>query len=138
MIQIKRLTETAKIPTLGTERAAGYDLYADEDCTIPARSRCPVKTGIALSLRPDTAALIWPRSGLARKGIDAKAGLIDPDYRGPIIALLANETEEPFRIETGDRIAQLVVVPVYRSGFEEVDSLDSTTRGEGGFGSTGR
>ena len=137
-LYVKRLTQNAKLPLLATDGSAGFDLYADEDATIPATSRRTVKTGIAIDLDPDKAGLLWPRSGLARSGIDVKAGLIDPDYRGEILILLTNTTPEPYRVRKGDRIAQLIVVPAYRPNVIAVDEMADTARGANGFGHTGR
>lgn len=140
---VKRLTDTAKLPTKGSDGAAGFDLYADEDCAVyphpMAESRRLVSTGIALSIDPGKVGLIWPRSGIAVKfGMETGAGVIDSDYRGEIKVLLFNFGNSAFEIKRGDRIAQLLIVPVYGQSVVEVDDLSDTARGVFGFGSTGR
>lgn len=137
-ISIQRLTETATIPTRATEFSAGLDLYADEDIDIPARGRALVSTGFALALDPWTVGLIWPRSGLAMKyGLDTSAGVIDSDYRGEVKVLLCNGAHDPYHVSRGDRIAQLVITPIFRSPLRAVDALQETERGKDGFGSSG-
>lgn len=138
---VKLLTETATVPTKGSEFAAGWDLYADEDCFIGVfGNRKLVSTGIAVSIDPDKVGLIWPRSGIAAKcGIDTGAGVIDSDYRGEVNVLLFNHGNKPFRVNRGDRIAQLLIVPAYGQTVVVVDEFEwKTARGENGFGSTGR
>jgi dUTP pyrophosphatase len=138
---VKLLTETATVPTKGSDGAAGWDLYADEDCQIGELSTSRlVSTGIAVAIDPDKVGLIWPRSGIAAKfGIDTGAGVIDSDYRGEVKVLLFNHGNKPFVVYRGDRIAQLLIVPAYKQNVVVVDEFEgSTTRGEKGFGSTGR
>jgi dUTP pyrophosphatase len=139
MLHVKRLDELATIPTRGSERSAGYDLYSNEHCVIPPQhSRALVKTGISIKVPAGHYGRIAPRSGLAVKyGIDVGAGVIDEDYRGEIAVLLFNFGDEPFSVKPGDRIAQLVLERNSIVDVCEVESLDSTDRGEGGFGSTG-
>lgn len=141
-VNIKKLNENAIIPTYGTEYAAGADLYAcmDEAVTIGAGETYFVKTGLALELPVGYAGLIYARSGLAcKKGLAPanKVGVIDSDYRGEIMVALHNHGSEAVTVENGDRIAQLVITPYIAAVFHEVHELDSTVRGEGGFGSTG-
>lgn len=141
-IYLKKCSETAIIPTRATEGAAGCDLYSDCDVTIPPHGVKRVKTGIAIALNDaDSAAFIYARSGVASKFMVAPAncvGVVDSDYRGEILVPLLNSSDTPFEIKKGDRIAQLVIAPIYRPNFVECDSLDETARGVGGFGSTGR
>ena len=142
IINIKFLNDLAKMPTRGSEYAAGYDLYAATDYTIDIAPHSTVKigTGVAIELPPYMMGLIFARSGLAtKKGLRPAncVGLIDPDYRGEYIVALHNDTDEMMSIEPGERIAQLVLAPFYNVGFEKVDELSETGRGEGGFGSTG-
>ena len=137
MLYVRRITETARLPTRATEVAAGLDLYADEDKTIPEYCRDWVKTGIAVALDPYHVGQIWPRSGLAGKGLDTSAGIVDPDYRGEVKVLLCNGTPHRQTVHRGDRIAQLVIVLVVRPNLIEVDALAETMRGAAGFGSTG-
>ena len=137
MIYIRRLTAEAKIPARSTPGSAGFDLVATESVTLMPGSRELVKTGLAMVVPAGWVGLIWPRSGLAvRHGIDVMAGVIDSDYRGEISVLLINHGFHDFRINTGDRIAQILFQPA--SGeVVEVAELDDTERGAGGFGSTG-
>lgn len=142
-IKIQRLSETATIPTYGSDQAAGMDLHADIafPWTIAPGQRMVVPTNIAMQIPRGLALLICPRSGLsAKSGITVHngPGVIDADYRGPIGVILHNTTEDSFfEVVPGDRIAQGVLVPVARAVFEEVDALEETARGTGGFGSTG-
>lgn len=136
-LYLQKLTETAQRPTRATEGAAGLDLYADETLTIPEYRRAWVSTGIAVAIAPGYVGLVWPRSGLAGKGLDTSAGVIDCDYRGELKVLLCNGSHERKTIKAGDRIAQLLILPVLMPTVIEVDALPATDRGENGFGSTG-
>lgn len=131
-----------KLPAYETEHAAGMDLRAAllDPMEIAPGERCVVPTGIGIALPPGTEAQVRPRSGLAAQhGISMvnTPGTIDADYRGEIKVILINHGTEPFRLSRGDRIAQLVVAPVLHVEWHEVDRLDDTTRGAGGFGHTG-
>jgi dUTP pyrophosphatase len=133
------------LPAYATNGAAGLDLVAalgeNEEITLLFGERTLVPTGIALQLPENMEAQVRPRSGLAaRHGVTLlnSPGTIDADYRGEIKVILINLGQEPFRLRRGDRIAQLVVAPVMRVVLVEVDSVDATARGAGGFGSTGR
>ena len=136
-LYLKKLTETATTPIRATDGAAGLDLYADETITIPEYRRAWVSTGIAVAVAPGYCGLVWPRSGLAGKGLDTSAGVIDADYRGEVKVLLVNGSHERKTVHAGDRIAQLLIVPVGMPNVIEVDALPATERGENGFGSTG-
>lgn len=141
-LKIKLLNDNAKIPTRGSEKAAGWDLYAaiEAPITIKAFETEKVNTGIAVALPEDTFGGIYARSGLAtKKGLRPAncTGVIDEDYRGEVIVALHNDTRNDWIIEPGERIAQLVVEPYIRVKLIEVSELDDTARGEGGFGSTG-
>ena len=141
-IHIKKLNARAILPTYGSPAAAGADLYAllEGDVTIAPGESYLVHTGIALELPDGYAGLIYPRSGLASKrGLAPanKVGVIDSDYRGEICVGLFNTSKEPFTVCRGDRIAQMMFMPVYQAKLLEVASLDETARGAGGFGSTG-
>lgn len=126
------------LPEYGSTGAAGADLRASESLSIPPGGRAAVPTGLHLSIPPGHVGLVWPRSGLAlRHGIDTLAGVIDCDYRGEVRVVLVNHGGLDFPIVAGDRVAQLLIQPVVRSTFTPVESLDDTTRGQGGFGSTG-
>lgn len=140
-IQIKRLRDTAVIPTRGSEKAAGYDLYATANYDIAPHSTIKVGTGISIALPDNSFGAIFARSGLAtKKGLRPAncVGVCDSDYRGEYIVPLHNDTDEMMSIEAGERIAQLIVMPFIPVEFEEVDELDETERGAGGFGSTGK
>ena len=141
-IRYKKLNEYAKEPTRGSAAAAGYDLYAaiSEAIVIPAHSTIKIGTGLAFELPDNTFAAIFARSGLATKqGLRPAncVGVCDSDYRGEYIVALHNDTEEERIINPEDRIAQMVLMPYISMIFEEVEDLEETERGEGGFGSTG-
>lgn len=128
------------LPAYASGGAAGMDVVAAETLTIRPGTRHAVATGFAMAIPPGYEVQVRPRSGLALKhGITClnTPGTIDSDYRGEVKVILANLSDEPFEIRRGDRIAQLVPAPVQRAAFAEVDRLDDTARGAGGFGSTG-
>ena len=149
-IEIQRLTKTAKIPTQGSEYAAGYDLYADnysgnksKDWTLQINPGECVKigTGVAVAIPEFYFGGVYPRSGLATKNGLApanKVGVIDADYRGEIIVALYNHSNIPQTVKQGDRIAQLIIQPFVSFEWTEVDELPETDRGDGGFGSSGK
>jgi len=133
------LGPAGSLPEYSSTGAAGADLRASEAVTIAPGARAAVPTAIRLQIPPGHVGLVWPRSGLAvRHGIDTLAGVIDSDYRGEVRVVLVNHGDEPFRIEKGDRVAQLLVQRVERAAFVASPSIDDTDRGGGGFGSTGR
>lgn len=142
-VNFVKLTTTAQAPTQGSVLAAGYDLHADIDgkyLTIYPGEVRKISTGIAMALPEWTTGLIFARSGLAtNQGLAPanKVGVIDADYRGPIIVALKNESDQIQTIEHGERIAQLVVVPFVSVNFVEKETIGTTARGGGGFGSTG-
>jgi dUTP pyrophosphatase len=126
-------------PDYGTTGAAGADLRASAAVEIRPGERAAVPTGLRLEIPPGHVGLVWPRSGLAvRHGIDTLAGVIDSDYRGEVKVVLVNHGREPFRVASGDRVAQLLLQRVERARFEVAGSLEGSERGAGGFGSTGR
>lgn len=129
------------LPEYATPASAGVDLRASEARVIPPGSRALVPTGLRIALPEGYEAQVRPRSGLALKHgvtLPNSPGTIDADYRGEIGVILMNLGQEPFVVEPGDRIAQMVVAPVARVAWSEAEALDATERGEGGFGSTGR
>jgi dUTP pyrophosphatase len=137
--------EGLPLPAYETAQAAGMDLRAavpdDEPLTLRPGSRFPVPTGLAFALPPGFEGQVRPRSGLAFKhGVTClnSPGTVDADYRGEVKVILINHGEEDFVIRRGDRIGQLVIAPVVQAAWAEVESLDETARGAGGFGSTGR
>lgn len=143
-INIKKVNNNAKLPYRATEGSAGADLFAcvEESVTIKPNERILIPTGIAISLSDrNYGAFIFPRSSLSSKfGISLAncVGVVDSDYRGEIKVPLINHSDEAFTVNNGDRIAQLVIMPVVIPDFTEVEELDDTERGEGGFGSTGK
>jgi len=143
-VAIARLPEGdgLPLPAYMSALAAGADLCAAvrDDLTLAPGARALVPTGFAIAVPPGFEAQIRPRSGLALKAgvtIPNAPGTIDADYRGPVGVILANLGGEPFVVRRGDRIAQMVIAPVSRARFDEVDALPDSARGEGGFGSTG-
>ena len=161
-IKAKRLSDTAKLPTYGSEKAACCDLYADlsDHCItlnpdvevrnisgnengpiqrvgIAPHSTIKIPTGWAFQPPEGYMLQILQRSGLASKGLIPLGGILDEDYTGEVIVIMLNTTDKYLSINNGDRIAQMAIRPYYQGEFEEVDELDETERGDGGFGSTG-
>jgi len=141
-VAVKKLRPNAKLPTYGSEFAAGADLYAclDAPVTIQPHETYLVPTGLSMELPVGWAGMIHARSGLATKRHLApanKVGVIDCDYRGEVMVSLHNHSNEPQTVEPGERIAQLVIMPYLTAQFFETEELSETVRGEGGFGSTG-
>lgn len=142
-VAIQKLHPAAVVPRYMTEGAAGLDLCAalDAPVTLAPGDRAAISTGLALAIPPGYEGQVRPRSGLAKShGVTVvnAPGTVDSDYRGPVTVLLVNLGREPVTFEPGHRIAQLVIAPVARAELVEVDALDATARGAGGFGSTGR
>jgi len=142
-IHLQRLPhgEGLPLPARATEHAAGLDVVAAEDVTLAPGQRHAVATGFAVAIPHGFEVQVRPRSGLALKhGITClnTPGTIDSDYRGEVKVILANLGSEPFEVRRGERIAQLVPAPVIKADFVEVATLSETSRGAGGFGSTGR
>lgn len=140
-IAFQRLHPDARLPARAHPGDAGFDLHAVAAVEVPAGGRAAVPCGFAIALPEGTAALVVPRSGLAlRSGITVlnAPGLIDSGYRGEVMAILVNhDPDAPFAVAPGDRIAQLVVIDLPDVRFIEADDLPESTRGAGGFGSTG-
>jgi dUTP pyrophosphatase len=135
---VRKLSKNATLPVRSTKNAAGYDIAAAHSVTIPKKGRMLVKTDLAIALPEGYYGRIAPRSGLALKhGIDVGAGVIDPDYRGPLGVVLFNHGDTDFEVKQGDRIAQLIIESIATPKVIEVDSLNETERKSGGFGSTG-
>ena len=142
-VRIKKINEKAILPTYGSAFAAGADLYAceEEEVSIAPHETKLIHTGIAMEIPVGFAGLIYARSGIASKrGLAPanKVGVIDSDYRGEIMVALHNHSEILQKIDSGERIAQLVITPFITADFIESESLCDTERGEGGFGSTGK
>ena len=144
MFIVKKLSDQATLPTRGSELAVGYDLSASAETVIPARGKGLVQTGLKMKIPVGCYGRIAPRSGLALNHfIDVGAGVIDPDYRGPVGIVLFNHGEKDFHVKVGDRVAQLILELVSTPVCNEVESFDegeqgTKRRGEGGFGSTGK
>jgi dUTP pyrophosphatase len=141
-IKIKKLTETATIPTCGTAESAGYDLYGDNNDVIQIAPHSTIKipTGIAMAIPNGYFGAVYARSGLAtKKGLRPSncVGILDADYRGNVIVALHNDTDELMEVNPHERIAQLIIQKFEHIVFNEVEELDETERGVGGFGSTG-
>lgn len=163
-IKAKRLSDTAKLPTYGSEKAACCDLYCDlrvdkcidlnpanvdfrnmgysGDCfdrvNIAPHSTVKIPTGWAFQPPEGYMLQILQRSGLASKGLIPLGGILDEDYTGEVIVIMLNTTDDYLYINNGDRIAQMAIRSYYQGEFEEVDKLDETERGDGAFGSTGK
>ena len=142
-VAVKKLRPGAKMPTFGSREAAGADLYAclEEPVTIEPGKTVFLHTGLSMALPKGYVGLVYARSGLAcKQGLAPanKVGVIDSDYRGEFMIALHNHGTEARVVEHGDRIAQLVVTPVIQPDYYEADTLDETSRGTGGFGSTGK
>jgi len=136
-ILFKKSNELAKIPTRGSNFAAGYDLYSTEDYTLKPLERHLFKTGISVAITPGLYGRIAPRSGLAYKdGIDVMAGVIDEDYRGDVGVILINLGSADKPIAIGDKIAQIIFEYYIATTFQETNDLPASNRGGGGFGST--
>jgi dUTP pyrophosphatase len=143
MMKFKKLTTTAQTPTRGSKYAAGYDLSADvgSNVIIAPHTTIKIGTGIAVELPENTFGAIYARSGIASKeGLRPAncTGVVDEDYRGELVVALHNDSDIMRIVEPGERIAQFVVQPYMNVEFEEVETLSTTVRGEGSFGSTGK
>jgi dUTP pyrophosphatase len=139
-VKVKKLDPLARIPTYQSIEAAGFDLHSVEDKIVGVGQRVLVRTGLAVALTAGYELQIRPRSGLALKyGITVlnSPGTVDSDYRGELMALLINHSDEPFEIKVGERIAQAVINEIIQADFAVVEELCDTARGVGGFGSTG-
>lgn len=142
-INYKKLNPNAKAPFRATENSAGADLFAhlESDAVIEAGARQLIATGIAIEIPSGYGGFIFPRSSVSTKhGITLAncVGVIDADYRGEVKVSLINHSDTAYTVNNGDRIAQLVIMPVEMTDFAEKDELSDTVRGAGGFGSTGK
>jgi len=142
-VLIKKLDPKVELPVYKTEGSSGMDLMAftDKPIKIPPNSSALIPTGISLAIPNDVEIQIRPRSGLAAKssiGVLNSPGTIDSDYRGEIKIILFNHGNKEFIIKNNDRVAQIILMPILKMDFEEVDELPETIRGSGGFGSTGK
>lgn len=141
LVRFKKINPDAILPAYAHQGDAGLDVRSVEDLTIPPGKRALVKTGFVMELPSDAEAQVRPRSGLALKfGVTVlnSPGTIDSGYRGEVGVILINHGDQPFEVRKGDRIAQIVIARFIHADIVEVESLDSSERGSGGFGSTGR
>ena len=138
-LRVVRLEKDAVLPSKSNPSDAGYDLYAVEETTIPARGRALVRTGIAMAIPSGHVGLIWPRSGTAVKaGLDVLAGVVDSGYRGEVCVVLQNHSDADYIVRMGDRAAQMLIQKVSSVEMKTELSLDESDRGTGGFGSSGK
>ena len=142
-VLIKKLNQKATIPSYKTSGSSGLDLTAliESEIIIPSKKSALISTGLSIAIPEDTEVQIRPRSGLAAKSnitVLNTPGTIDSDYRGELKIILFNHGDKEFVVNNGDRIAQMVLMPILKIEFEEVDNLPKTIRGSGGFGSTGK
>ena len=142
-VLIKKLNQKAIIPSYKTSGSSGLDLTAliESKIIIPSKKSALISTGLSIAIPDDTEVQIRPRSGLAAKSnitVLNTPGTIDSDYRGELKIILFNHGDKEFVVNNGDRIAQMVLMPILKIEFEEVDNLPKTIRGSGGFGSTGK
>lgn len=138
-LKVKKLHPEAQLPEYKHQGDAGMNLYSPVRIEIAPHSRVIVPSGIAMAVPEGYVGLIWDRSGMAAKnGIKTMAGVLDAGYRGEIGIVLLNTTDALYIIEKGDKIAQMLIQPVVVPEIIEAQELDATSRGEGGFGSTGR
>ncbi len=138
VIRLKKLSPTAIIPKYIHPHDAGIDIYSNETTTLHPSERKLISTGIAMAIPPGYVGLIWDKSGIAvNHGLKTMAGVIDAGYRGEVKILIHNLSNQPYTIQAGTKIAQMLIQPVEQREIKEVQELDDTSRGEGGFGSTG-
>ncbi len=137
VIRVKKLDPNAKLPLRAHATDSGADLFALTRTVLPPRAITHVHTGVCVELPEQTSGVIWGKSSVESKGIKAMAGLVDAPYRGELIVCMYNLNETEFVFEAGQKVAQLVVLPTLYPSFEEAAELSDTTRGSGGFGSTG-
>ena len=136
-IKVKRIHPEAKLPVYGHPGDAGLDLFAVADRDLAPGEVFAVPTGIQVAVPPGHVGLVWDKSGISLKGVHRLAGVIDAGYRGEIQVVMINLGGTPFAIRKGMKIAQMLVQPVTSVTVVESDALDDTSRGDGGFGSTG-
>jgi dUTP pyrophosphatase len=136
-MKVKKLTPNALLPRRAHPTDSGADLFAVERTVLPPHAITHVHTGVAVELPENTSGIIWGKSSVESKGIKAMAGLVDAPYRGELIVCMYNLNDTEFVFEQGQKVAQLVVLPTLYPEIEEAKELSETTRGAGGFGSTG-
>lgn len=138
ILEVKKLRSDATPPGRAHAGDAGLDLFSVADCSLLSREPVRVSTGIAMAVPQGFVGLICDRSSMGAKGIRTLGGVVDAGYRGEVQVILVNLRDEPFEIRKGDKIAQMLVLPVNLCAPEEVPELDVTSRAASGFGSTGR
>jgi len=136
-LKIKRIHPSAKLPSYGHAGDAGLDLFACLDLTLAPGEVQAVPTGIQMAIPPGHVGLVWDKSGISLKGVHRLAGVVDAGYRGEVKVVMINLGPAPYEIKAGMKIAQMLIQPVAGVSVEEAADLDGTSRGEGGFGSTG-
>ena len=138
-IKVKKLSENAKLPEFAHMTDAGADLFSIEEVVLKPNQRALISTGIALEIPEGYVGLIWDKSGISSKhGITTMAGVIDSGYRGEVKVLLINLSDEKYKIEVGDKLAQILIQKIEQPKFEEANELSAADRGDKGFGSTGK
>jgi len=137
-LKVKRIHEDAKLPLYQHKGDAGLDVFSSIDCVLGKGEVKPIPTGIKLAVPEGHVGLIWDKSGISLKGVHRLAGVIDSGYRGEVRVVMVNLGDEPFVIEKGMKIAQLLIQPVVELEVIETEDLEETSRGEKGFGSTGK
>ncbi len=137
-MRVKRISPSAKLPCYQHPGDAGLDLFSAVDEVVAAGEVKAIATGIKMAIPEGFVGLIWDKSGLSLAGVHRLAGVVDAGYRGEVRVVLANLGREPFFVQKGMKIAQMLIQPVMAVEIEAVEDLDETPRGEGGFGSTGR
>ncbi len=138
VLPVRRLAADARLPTRAHADDAGLDLYSTKTIDFRPGQGGLVSTGVAVAVPEGHVGLIADRSSLAKKGLKTAGGVVDTGYRGEVSVLLWNISKETFTLRKGDRVAQLLIIPIAVPKVEETDELDETKRGSGGFGSTGR
>jgi len=137
-LKVKRINRYAKLPFYGHKGDAGLDIFSSMDAVLGKNSVAAISTGIIIAIPEGHVGLIWDKSGFSLKGVHRLAGVIDAGYRGEVKVVMMNLGEEPFTVERGMKIAQLLIQPVAEVEVVETEELDMTCRGESGFGSTGK
>jgi dUTP pyrophosphatase len=138
VLEVSKVNEDCKLPTRAHEDDAGLDLYCREGVNLRPGEVIVVPVGINIAVPKGCVGLVWPRSGLAKKGVDTMAGVIDSGFRGELCVMLINHSQERLWLEKETRVAQLIVQPLTQMTVSEVETLDKTQRGEDGFGSSGQ
>jgi len=137
-LKVKKIHADAKLPQYSHKGDAGLDLFSSIDCILQKGEVMPVPTGIKIAVPEGHVGLVWDKSGISLKGVHRLAGVIDSGYRGEVRVVMVNLGGEPFVIKKGIKIAQLLIQPVLNVEVVETEDLEETSRGENGFGSTGK